>query len=107
MLTAGVDGRQVGALQLVQRAINLVQDELGEANDGVKGRAQFVGYGSHKLVFQAISLFQLLVGCRQLAIQLSPRIKELFFQDQIGVYQRGSYHQDRVQRIATDNGQAC
>ena len=62
MLPSGVDGGEVLLLQVGDGAIDALEDDAGEADDGIERGAQLVGHVGKELGFKLVELTQLLGG---------------------------------------------
>src|SRR5829696_2270568 len=57
MVSAGGDALHIGALLWRERAIDPVEQEMGEPDDGVERRAQLVTHRGEKTAFQPAGFF--------------------------------------------------
>ncbi len=80
VLPAFVDGLQVGLLHFGERAINALEDDAREADDGVERGAQLVGHVGQEFGFEAVHFFQALGGF------LGLFVKACIFQSHANVY---------------------
>jgi hypothetical protein len=66
VLGIDVDVAHEAGLLAVERTFSFFDEELGETDDGVKGRAEFVADARHKLTFELIKAFGFPVPCLEL-----------------------------------------